>query len=208
MPKLDRVLSRLHIVPMLPLLLAVAGVAAAGCTATVTAGSSDSCSQDSSLQCVTGTQGWSCTGPAAQPEDYNQDLVCSTDGAGDYCCSTSTCTYDSSVSTCVTGAVGYSCATGAQPPDSADPSLVCSVPATSNNVDLYCCYTSTTAYPSGATCQQDPTITGCAPDGAGNPSYGFSCSGSDMPTDDFSGLNCSSPTMDGSGNSLYCCSYQ
>jgi hypothetical protein len=205
MPKLDRVLSRLHLVQTVPLLLVVAAV---GCTATVTTNPpppGDSCSM-ASLGCVAGTTGWTCTGPGAQPEDYNQDLVCSTDGVGNYCCATSTCSYDPSITTCVTGAVGYSCATGANPPDAADPSLVCSVPV-NHGADLYCCYTSTIVYPSGATCKQDPTIGGCAPDGAGNPSYGFSCSGSDAPTDDYSGLNCSAPTQDPAGNNLYCCSY-
>jgi hypothetical protein len=200
MPKLDRVLSRLHLIQTVPLLLAVA---AGGCTATVTTNPpppGDTCSM-ASLACVTGTQGWTCTGPGAQPEDYNTDLVCSTDGVGDYCCSTSTCSYDASVPGCVTGAVGYSCAVGATPPDGNDPSLVCSVPTTSNNVDLYCCYTNTITVV--GTCAQDPTVHGCVPG-----SYGFSCTGSDAPTDDYSGLNCSTPTPDPSGANLYCCTYQ
>jgi hypothetical protein len=158
-----------------------------------------------SLNCVTGAQGWSCTG-SAQPEDYNIDLVCSSDGVGNYCCSTSTCSYDPNVSTCVTGAIGYSCTVGAQPPDQADPSLVCSVPATQNNIDLYCCYTNTITPPATATCQQDPSIPGCQPDAAGNPSYGFSCTGTDTPDMDFSGITCSTPTT-GNGANLYCCTY-
>jgi hypothetical protein len=162
------------------------------------------CSQSSTVSCVAGTTGWTCTG-SAQPEDSNSGLVCSTDGAGNYCCSTSTCNYDSSISTCVTGAVGYSCATGAQPPDQADPTLVCSVPTTQNNVDTYCCYTNTTMA-SGSTCSQDQTISGCMPDSAGNPSYGFSCTGTDTPDMDYSGLTCSAGTP-GTGNTLYCCTY-
>jgi hypothetical protein len=198
MPKLDRVLSRLHLAHTVPLLLALAAV---GCTATVTTTPpppADSCSM-ANLACVTGTQGWTCTGPGAQPEDYNSDLVCSSDGAGDYCCSTSTCSYDASVPGCVTGAVGYSCAVGATPPDGNDPSLVCSVPTTSNNVDLYCCYTNTIT--TAGTCAQDPTVQGCVPG-----SYGFSCTGTDTPDMDYSGITCSTPTP-GPGANLYCCTY-
>src|SRR5271155_3028129 len=78
-------------------------VGAAGCSTAVSTTpppSGDTCMTDTTVECVTGAQGWSCTGSGAQPEDYNADLVCSTDGAGDYCCSTSTCSYDSSVSGC------------------------------------------------------------------------------------------------------------
>jgi hypothetical protein len=208
MPKLDRVLSRLHVVQTVPLLLAVAAV---GCTATVTTNPppppADTCSM-ANVGCVSGSQGWTCTGPGAQPEDYQQGIVCSTDGSDNYCCANSSCSYDATITTCVTGAVGYSCAAGAAAPDQNDPTLVCSVP-TSTGADTYCCYTSTTTYPTSATCKQDPTITGCMPDGAGNPAYGFSCSGSDAPTDDWSGLNCSAPTMDPStGANDFCCSYQ
>ncbi len=208
MLKLRAVLSRLCLGQTFSLVLA--GLAT-GCTASVSAGTTppppaDSCTQDSSLQCVTGTQGWTCTGAGAQPEDYNSDLVCSSDGAGNYCCSTSTCTYDSSVSGCVTAATGYSCATGANPPDTSDPSLVCSVPTTSNNVDLYCCYTNTVTA-TNSTCTQDSTVAGCQPDSAGNPSYGFSCTGSDTPDVDYSNIACSTGTP-GTGATLYCCTYQ
>jgi hypothetical protein len=150
---------------------------------------------------VTGTTGYSCTG-TAQPEDTTQGLVCSADtGTGQFCCASSSCNYDASVAGCASGTVGYSCATNAQPPDQADPTLVCSVPTTSNNVDLYCCYSNTTPPPSGATCTQDPTVTGCTAD-----SYGFSCTGTDTPDADFSNLTCSTPTP-GSGAMLYCCTY-
>jgi len=173
--------------------LGVVGLAA--CTTTVTP-AADSCGVDSSVVCSSGT-GWSCTGDA-QPEDTNPDLVCSTDGVGDFCCDESSCGYDSSVP-CVAGA-GYSCAIGASPPDSSDPTLVCSTPTTTATDDEYCCYTNTITPPAGATCAQDPSVSGCAPG-----SFGFSCSGTDSPTDDFSGITCSAGV--GTAPTTYCCVY-
>ncbi len=174
--------------------LAVVGMVA--CTTTVTP-APDSCGVDSSVVCSSGT-GWSCTGDA-QPEDTNSGLVCSTDGVGDFCCDQSACAYDSTIS-CVTGAAGYSCAIGSSPPDSADATLVCSAPTLTSADDEYCCYTNTITPPAGATCAQDPTVAGCA-----YPSYGFSCSGTDAPTDDFSGITCSAGV--GSAPTTYCCVY-
>ena len=189
--------------------LALLGLAA--CTATVEPTTTtppppaSGCSADSTVSCVSGTSGWTCSG-SSQPEDANPSLVCSTDvGTGQFCCSTSDCSYDSSV-TCGS-AVGYSCATGATPPDQADPSLVCSTPITSNNVDEYCCYTNATVAAAGATCAQDPSVTGCQPNANGTPSYGFSCTGSDSPDADFSGLTCSTGTAGTGGATDFCCVY-
>jgi hypothetical protein len=154
------------------------------------------CNVDSSLACVSGATGYSCTGDA-QPEDSRSDLICSTDnGAGQYCCYSSSCSYDSSVP-CSYGA-GYSCDTGSLAPDQVDPTLVCSVPTAAGNLDLYCCYTAAILSTTG-TCAQDPSVV--CPQAY---SYGFSCSGSDTPDQDFSNLTCSAPTA---GN-LYCCVYQ
>jgi hypothetical protein len=122
------------------------------------------------------------------------------------------CATDSSVTGCVSGSVGYSCPSGSSPPDQSDPTLVCSVPTSTNGSDDYCCYTNTITPPSGATCAQDPSVAGCQPDSAGNPSYGFSCTGSDTPDMDFSNITCSMGTsgMDSGGNAatLFCCTYQ
>lgn len=189
-------------------------VAAAWATPACTVSSNsppDECSTSSDVSCATGT-GWTCTG-SAQPEDANSDLVCSTDGVGDFCCiSGGMCNYDANVTGCEPGTVGYSCASGSPPPDSADPTLVCSVPATVGGLDTYCCFTNTTAPPSGSTCEQDPSVTGCQPDNAGNPSYGFSCTGSENPDTDFSNITCSTTGtqgMDAQGNAatLYCCTF-
>jgi hypothetical protein len=184
----------------LALMAALAG--ATGCSTTVST-SSSACSTDSSVVCAVG-DGWSCDGDS-QPEDANPSLICNTDGQGDFCCVASSCGYDSSVS-CSGSAVGYSCASGDAPPDQTDSTLVCSEPTVVGGTDEYCCYTNTIVVSSSSTCQEDGTVS-CQGD-----SYGFSCTGPDTPDQDYSNLNCSSPTSgpDASGNpaSLFCCAYQ
>jgi hypothetical protein len=186
------------------LLVGVAGCTASASTSATTSGS---CSVDSSVTCSSGT-GWSCSG-SAQPQDTNSDIVCSTDGTGDFCCASSSCSYDSTVVGCQSGSVGYSCASGSAPPDQADATLVCSEPTSSGGSDDYCCFTNATTAPSGATCAEDSSVMGCQPDSAGNPSFGFSCTGSDTPDMDFSNIACSAGTAgaDASGASatLFCC---
>ena len=148
---------------------------------------------------------YTCDGDA-RPEQTYTGIICNTNGAGDYCCITSsTCSYDAAVTGCVTGAYGYSCAVGENPPDAADSTLVCSEPTTQNGQDEYCCYTNATTPAATATCQQDMTVTCTTTD-----SYGFSCTGSDLPTADFSGLNCSDGVADATVSTTtdFCCTYQ
>jgi hypothetical protein len=153
---------------------------------------------------------YSCTG-SAQPEQGDYSLICNTNGVGDYCCitSASSCAYDPSVVGCTSGSYGYSCNIGDPPPDVADKTLVCSVPTAANGVDKYCCFTDATTVT--GTCSVDRTVAGCVPDSAGNPSYGFSCTGSESPDTDFSNITCSTgtPGTDAQGNaaSLFCCTY-
>ena len=200
------VLSIRQVVGGVALLGALAVVGATGCSTTVTTSSSSDCSTYSTVSCGSGAVGYSCNGDG-NPQDGNSDLICSADqGTGEFCCYTSSsCQGDSSVS-CAGGADGYSCAAGDNPPDSVDSSLVCSVPTTVGTEDTYCCYTNTVTASSSATCVQDPSVTqNCSGD-----SFGFSCTGSDTPDEDFgSNLNCSQPVSgtDASGNaaSLYCC---
>jgi hypothetical protein len=77
----------------------------------------------------------------------------------------------------------------------------------------YCCYQNTVSPPAGATCEPDSSVQGCEPDGNGVPSYGFSCTGPDAPTADYSNLaQCSAPTdgvdADNNAASLYRCTYE
>src|ERR1039458_275268 len=80
-----------------------------GCTVNATTPAA-SCSLNSNVVCTNGVgTGYSCTG-SAQPEQYNPDLLCNTNGVGDFCCVTSsTCSYNANVVGCVSGATGYSC---------------------------------------------------------------------------------------------------
>ncbi len=123
----------------------------------------------------------------------------------------SDCSADSSVN-CANGSSGYSCPSGEAAPDESGTDLVCSVPVSVNGVDEYCCYDNTLTAPSGSTCEQDSSVSGCQADSAGNPSYGFSCTGSESPDSDFSNITCSpgTPGSDAQGDSatLFCCIYQ
>ena len=184
------------------------------CCYTSTTGVTGSCSVvPTTAICATGNGiSYSCTG-TAQPEQGDYSLICNTNGVGDYCCitSTSSCAYDPGVVGCTSGSYGYSCNIGDPPPDVADKTLVCSVPTAASGSDDYCCFTDTTT--ATGTCSVDPTVSGCLPDSAGNPSYGFSCTGSENPDTDFSNINCSTtgtPGTDSQGNnaSLFCCTYQ
>lgn len=175
-------------------------------TGGITAVGGGSCTQTTNAVCTSGNgTSYSCTS-SAQPEQVDPSLICNTNGAGDYCCiASSTCSYDPNLTGCESGSLGYSCAIGDQPPDATDNTLVCSVPTTTNGLDEYCCFTNTTAPTSAATCLQDPSVAGCA-------AYGFSCTGTDAPDADFSGITCSTgtPGTDSRGGSatLYCCAYQ
>ncbi len=115
------------------------------------------------------------------------------------------CNIDSSITGCTSNSTGYSCPVGQPAPDANNSSLLCSVPVSANGVDEYCCASNTPV--SGATCEQDMSVTGCT---AG--SYGFACTGSDRPDTDYSGIVCSTSGtsgVDASGTpaTLYCCVY-
>jgi hypothetical protein len=182
-------------------------VAIAGCTVNNTSsgtsndggtdGGSSTCSTDTTVTCTQGT-GWSCTG-SDSPEESNP-LVCSVGtaatGKTEYCCVTwttvSTCMEDAMVTGCQEG-TGFSC-TGSDTPDQSDTSLVCSSGTADTGKTDYCCV----PYDQ-STCMQDTTVM-CT-----SGSIGFSCTGSDTPSQGDSSLtSCSTPTMS-NGMSLYCC---
>ncbi len=200
-PSNDRTASKRRLLRHAAIVASLVGLLGlAACTTTVTTGATGGgCNPDGNVACSSGT-GYSCSG-ASQPEDTDGNLVCSADqGTGEFCCvADSACSYSASVS-CVGGAIGYSCS-GATPPDSADPSLICSEPNSNND---YCCFTQAFASgvsSSGVTCAQDQTVAGCQ-DG----SYGFSCTGSDTPDQDFVNITCSTGTP-GTNATLFCCAY-
>jgi hypothetical protein len=108
----------------------------------------------------------------------------------------SSCAEDSTVTGCSGGSMGFSC-TGNDTPDDSDPSLTCSVGIEGNaGSTLYCCITGFTS----STCAVDPTVTGCDA-----PSIGFSCAGTDTPTDADPSLNCSVGIPGNANSTLFCC---
>lgn len=170
-----------------------------GCTASVsTKGGTTGCTIDDTVGCFPGGTGYSCSGSSSPARTGR---ICSANNYGEWCCyASTTCSSDSSVTGCVSGSYGYSCALGAAAPDATDPSLICSIPTTANGSDEYCCAASTISS-GGATCTQDQSVQGCQTD-----SYGFSCTGSETPAADFSGITCSLGTP-GTSAMLYCCTY-
>ncbi len=171
-------------------------------TTTNTGSDTAACNADNNVPCPTGAAGYTCSG-SQTPQATNASLDCGSgtnDGSDtDYCCVTlsghTTCAQDSTVQGCQSGSYGFSC-TGSDTPDQADSSLDCSTGTPGNSGEtLYCCI----AYVS-STCMQDSTVQGCQ---AG--SYGFSCTGTDTPSDSDSSLNCSTGTAGNNGETLYCC---
>ncbi|MGA2448859.1 MAG: hypothetical protein ABTD50_09305 [Polyangiaceae bacterium] len=114
------------------------------------------------------------------------------------------CNQDTTVQ-CTNGAYGFSCPTGSLSPDLTDSALTCSIASPVGGLDEYCCAQIVAA--SGATCVSDHSVSGCA---AG--SYGFSCTGTDSPEADYSGIVCSTGGVSGANSQgvpamLYCCAY-
>ncbi len=155
--------------------------------------------------CVGDSMGYSCSG-AESPDEGDSALNCSSGtqsngGLTLYCCIDETtvasgCTADQSIVGCTGGSFGFSC-TGDVNPQSGDSSLVCSTGTPSGSETIFCC--ASYEPPSGNTCMQDGTVTGCT-----GSSIGFSCSGSDNPTQVSPSLTCSTGTPGGAGTQ-YCC---
>jgi hypothetical protein len=169
-----------------------------------TAGVPATCQQDQSVVgCIAGAKGYSCSGTDS-PDESNSALSCSegtpsSGGPSLYCCvdtsSVPGCAADSSVVGCTGASIGFSC-TGSLEPQQSDSSLVCSSGTPSGSATLFCCATYT---PSTGTCKQDTAVQGCM-----GSSIGFSCTGSDTPTQVNSSLACSQGTSVG-GGTQYCC---
>ena len=180
-----------------------------GCTVnSTTNGGGSACNTSASVTCEGMATGYSCTGSSTPAQtDSNLDCTSGTadNGNTDYCCvslnSSVTCAQDTTVQGCAAASYGFSC-TGSDTPDQDQAGLVCSTgtPA-SNGATLYCCgYTAgvDAGTDAGTTCMQDPTVT-CT-----GSAQGWSCTGSDTPDQDQTGLVCSTGTA-GSGNTAYCC---
>jgi hypothetical protein len=156
------------------------------------------CQKDSSVACTGSRSGYTCSG--ADTPAQAAAVVCEPGKTqGDhttYCCGTYTapsCTLFTSASGC--GDYTFSCMGTARPFDS-DSSLRCGPGSeTTSGATLFCCSVRDPAAPS--TCTADPTIN-CSP------TMGYSCTGTDTPSDDDPTLVCGTATMY-QGMSLYCC---
>jgi hypothetical protein len=193
-------------VPVLLIMIAMSGCTT---TATVEGGPGPAvpvtCSQDLNVVgCIAGATGYSCSGTDS-PDDGDSALNCSagtssTGGLTLYCCLdassvTAGCSADSSIMGCVGASFGFSC-TGSAEPSQGDSSLVCSTGTPSGSATLFCC----ASYAASAgTCTQDRSVQGCTAS-----SIGFSCTGSDTPTQVNPALVCSTGTP-ASGGTQYCC---
>jgi hypothetical protein len=179
-------------------------------------GGSD-CTDDPSVTCPDPNSfGFSCQN-GDTPDQGDNTLTCSVPGGTgqQYCCTdgttvvsssggsgssggssgggTPTCSADSSLQ-CDAGSDGYSCDSGAAIATD-DPNYICSDPTQmSDGSSGYCCITNF----SGGTCTQDDSVTG----GCAYPSIGFTCTGSDSPSDADSSLTCSVP---GGNGMQFCC---
>jgi hypothetical protein len=152
------------------------------------------CHPDSAVPCTGSRSGYTCTGMDTPAQAAS--VVCEPGKAqGDrttYCCGT----YKSPTCT-LTGGCGdyaFSCTGTAHPWDS-DKSLRCGPANPAGSSTVYCCSVRDPAAPN--TCTADSTLP-CSP------TMGYSCTGTDAPSDDFPGLVCGAPTAS-QGKTEYCC---
>ena len=154
------------------------------------------CHADSAVSCSGGRSGYTCTGTDTPAQAA--PIVCDPGKAQGsqttYCCGTYTSPSCTLTSGC--GDYTFSCTGTAHPWDS-DPSLRCGPPnpGFEDEPTLYCCSVRDPAAPN--TCSADSTIP-CTS------SMGYSCTGTDAPSDDDPSLVCGTPTAY-QGKSLYCC---
>ncbi len=184
----------------IPAAVAMAALASARCTVNTTNGGS--CSEDWSVTGCTGSAvGYSCTG-ADKPEQSNTALSCSagistTSGSTAYCCSKSaslTCATDALVS-CPAAQIGYSC-TGADVPLQSDATLTCGAGVIgADGATAYCCVSSSTG-----TCAVDGGVVGCT-----SGSTGYSCTGTEIPSQLDPALTCGAGVAGSDGLTDYCC---
>jgi hypothetical protein len=135
-----------------------------------------------------------CKGGAPDPASGHTPYCCLPTGSGPY--GGGGCVVDATIA-CEPGTDGVDCAQGGNP-EANFPGYVCSAPGPQpDGTDGYCCATGFTA----STCATDTSIPGC-----GFPSVGFSCAGSDTPTDADPSLTCSAGVVDqATGDTLFCC---
>jgi hypothetical protein len=169
-----------------------------GGSACCTLGSGAStCQSDATVTCTGGTSGFSCSG-VDTPAQTNT-MVCepgkARGSATTYCCgayASPNCTHSTTVTGCPDYA--FSC-TGAAKPWDTDARLRCGQGSESIGATLFCCSVRDPAIAN--TCAPDPSLE-C------DDTIGYSCTGTDAPSDEDPSLTCGEPTPY-EGRSLYCC---
>jgi hypothetical protein len=186
------------------------------------------CTQDSTVDCSGGGDGFSCAS-GDNPEAEDSSLSCSTPttvgGNDTYCCfeypsgdfSSTTCEPDDDLTSACPDedSYGYQCASGDNP-STLDSSLNCSTntPDPDGVHDDYCCTYGGSSSSSGGTSSGGTSSGGTIPAGctadssvdcSGSGADGYSCAAGDNPEAEDSSLSCSTPTTDSSGNDTYCC---
>ena len=155
------------------------------------------CNPDSTVTCTTaGRSGYTCTGTDTPAQAAS--VVCEPGKAqGDkttYCCGA----YSAPSCTLATGCGDYSFScTGTAHPWDTDRTLRCGAPNPTfdGSSSIFCCSVRDPASPN--TCSPDSTV-------ACGTTMGYSCTGTDAPSDDDPSLVCGTPTAY-QGKSLYCC---
>ncbi len=154
------------------------------------------CHSDSSVACTAGRSGYRCSGTDTPAQAAS--IVCEPGKANGsdttYCCET----YASPSCSLSGGCSDYafSCSGSAQPWES-DPTLRCDQGTPDlNGATIFCCSVRDPSAPD--TCVRWTTTDNCAP------TTGYSCTGSDAPSDDDPSLVCGMPTAF-QGESIYCC---
>lgn len=156
-----------------------------------------------------------------RPDAFDPTLSCgqgfTSNGVVVFCCGTATtpsCTKDTNV-VCPLGTTGFECSGSGLPNEGqlgvdesrSDAPLLCSLPSSARvGVTSYCCFTPTQP-PVGATCFQDQAVEGCL-----SGAFGFSCTGTDTPEEDYPRVQCTaSPTHGVDPRNapalLYCCTF-
>jgi len=154
-----------------------------------------SCVVSTSLECMTGMTGYSCTGGAMPPATVTCGAgSAAPDGSTSYCCGApapAACAADATVTGCQNGSTGYSCPANATP----DASLNCGAGvAGAGGATNYCCGGTTTVT---SACAANSSITGCQ-----GGSSGYTCTGTATPD---ASLNCGAGLAGAAGDTDYCC---
>jgi hypothetical protein len=151
---------------------------------------------DTVLGCASGFSGYSCSGSDTPQEDFGglacQPVASTGSATSGYCCTSSTCEPDTTVTGCAPGSTGYSCG-GFDLPQQTFTTLACTGSGADGGGSAsgeYCCAPSTCAVDvvdASALCPSGRT--------------GYSCAGADTPTQAFT----TATSCTGSEGAGYCC---